>query len=44
MESFWIAETLKYFWLLFAGQDGGVDLENWVFTTEAHPLKLLGKK
>ncbi|KAL6757489.1 glycoside hydrolase, partial [Haematococcus lacustris] len=37
MESFWIAETLKYFWLLFS--DDALDqlpLDQWVFNTEAH--------
>jgi mannosyl-oligosaccharide alpha-1,2-mannosidase len=39
MESFWTAETLKYAWLLFAEEDQ-VSLDDWVFNTEAHPLKL----
>lgn len=63
MESFWLGETLKYFWLLFepvAGErrtgsgagagvggsgDGGgsgasgVGLDEFVFNTEAHPLR-----
>lgn len=37
MESFFLAETLKYFYLLFAG---GVNLTEFVFTTEAHPLRI----
>jgi len=37
MESFYLAETLKYFYLLFEdkGTDN-VDLKNWVINTEAH--------
>lgn len=38
MESFWLAETLKYLHLLF--QDN-VDLTKIVFNTEAHPLPVL---
>ena len=37
METFWIAETLKYLYLLFSPSNT-VDLEKTVFTTEAHPL------
>ena len=37
MESFWLAETLKYFYLCF--EDWGVvSLDEWVLNTEAHPL------
>jgi mannosyl-oligosaccharide alpha-1,2-mannosidase len=39
MESFWLAETLKYFYLLFA-DPGLVSLDDWVLNTEAHPIKL----
>ena len=39
MESFWIAETLKYYTLLFAGPDV-ISLDEWVLNTEAHPFKL----
>ena len=36
MQSFFLAETLKYSYLLFA--DGSkLDLEKYVFNTEAHP-------
>lgn len=39
MESFWIAETLKYFFLLFS-DDSVLPLDQYVFTTEAHPIPL----
>src|SRR5688572_1129345 len=38
MESFWIAETLKYAFLLFS-EESVVSLDEWVFNTEAHPFK-----
>lgn len=38
MESFWTAETLKYYYLLFA-EPGVVSLDEWVFNTEAHPFR-----
>jgi mannosyl-oligosaccharide alpha-1,2-mannosidase len=38
MESFWLAETLKYFYLLFATPDV-ISLDEWVLNTEAHPFK-----
>jgi hypothetical protein len=37
MESYFLAETLKYLYLLFAAP-GVVDLRDHVFNTEAHPL------
>ncbi|XXG96441.1 hypothetical protein Hte_002724 [Hypoxylon texense] len=37
MESFWLAETLKYFYLLFCTPDI-VSLDEYVFNTEAHPF------
>ena len=37
MHSFWFAETLKYFYLLFADEKK-VDLKKVVFNTEAHPI------
>ncbi|EAA34947.3 glycoside hydrolase family 47 protein [Neurospora crassa] len=50
MESFWMAETLKYFYLIFSPEDGaaegsggeeeGVTLDGWVFNTEAHPFRV----
>lgn len=36
-ESYFFAETLKYLFLLFA-DDAALDLNEWVFNTEAHPL------
>lgn len=38
MESFWTAETLKYFYLIFSDPDV-VSLDKYVFNTEAHPFK-----
>jgi mannosyl-oligosaccharide alpha-1,2-mannosidase len=38
MESFWMAETLKYFYLIFSEPDV-VSLDEWMFNTEAHPFK-----
>ncbi len=38
MHSFWLAETLKYFYLLF-GDEKNFDVKKAVFTTEAHPIK-----
>jgi mannosidase alpha-like ER degradation enhancer 2 len=38
MQSFLFAETLKYFYLLFA-PDGRVNLRTVVFNTEAHPIR-----
>ncbi|KAF2147134.1 glycoside hydrolase family 47 protein [Aplosporella prunicola CBS 121167] len=42
MESFWLGETLKYFWLVFE-DEGAWGLDEWVFTTEAHALWLGGE-
>lgn len=38
MESFWLGETLKYFYLIFADEKL-VSLDEWVFNTEAHPFR-----
>ncbi|KAI9900314.1 hypothetical protein N3K66_004576 [Trichothecium roseum] len=38
METFWMGETLKYFYLIFE-DESVVNLDEWVFNTEAHPLK-----
>ncbi|PKY30756.1 glycoside hydrolase [Rhizophagus irregularis] len=37
MESFFLAETLKYLYLLFSTPDV-ISLDDYVFNTEAHPL------
>lgn len=39
-ESFFIAETLKYFFLIFAPPEV-MDLDHFVFNTEAHPLLIV---
>jgi mannosyl-oligosaccharide alpha-1,2-mannosidase len=39
MESFWLAETLKYFYLAFASPDL-ISLDEFVLNTEAHPFRL----
>ncbi|XP_035707771.1 mannosyl-oligosaccharide 1,2-alpha-mannosidase IA-like [Folsomia candida] len=38
-ESFFLAETLKYLYLIFSS-DNLLDLNLWVFNTEAHPLPI----
>ncbi|KAH0444232.1 glycosyl hydrolase family 47 [Colletotrichum camelliae] len=38
MESFFFAETLKYFYLIFSDPEM-INLDEWVFNTQAHPLK-----
>lgn len=38
MESFWMAETLKYLYLIFSEPDL-ISLDDFVFNTEAHPLR-----
>ncbi|OLN85583.1 Mannosyl-oligosaccharide alpha-1,2-mannosidase [Colletotrichum chlorophyti] len=38
MESFWFAETLKYFYLIFSPPDV-ISLDDWVLNTEAHPFR-----
>lgn len=40
MESFWLGETLKYFYLIFSETDV-ISLDEYVFNTEAHPFKRL---
>ena len=42
MQSFVMAETFKYFYLLFAPDDT-LDFRNVVFNTEAHPMRIRGK-
>ena len=40
MESFFLAETLKYLYLLFSDDKNLFPLDQWVFNTEAHPLPI----
>lgn len=40
-QSFFLAETLKYLYLLFT-DDSVIPLDKWVFNTEAHPLPIQG--
>jgi len=40
MQSFFLAETLKYLYLLFS-PPSTIPLDQWVFNTEAHPLKIV---
>jgi mannosyl-oligosaccharide alpha-1,2-mannosidase len=42
MESFWLGETLKYFYLIFS-EPGLISLDEFVFNTEAHPFRRLLK-
>ena len=39
-QTFFLSETLKYLYLLFA-DDKTVSLDEWVFNTEGHPLKII---
>ena len=40
MESFWMGETLKYFYLVFSAPSV-ISLDDYMFNTEAHPLRRL---
>ncbi|KAJ2048968.1 mannosyl-oligosaccharide alpha-1,2-mannosidase [Coemansia sp. S2] len=40
MESFFLAETLKYLYLLFSPTDV-ISLDEYVFNTEAHPFRII---
>ncbi|OMO81738.1 Glycoside hydrolase, family 47 [Corchorus olitorius] len=40
MQSFFLAETLKYLYLLFS-PPSVIPLDEWVFNTEAHPLRIV---
>jgi hypothetical protein len=42
MPSFFLAETLKYLYLLFSDENL-LPLSEFVFNTEAHPLKIFTK-
>lgn len=39
-ETFFLAETLKYFYLLFSDDRKEINLDKFVFNTEAHPLPI----
>lgn len=39
-QSFFLAETLKYLYLIFCPDDV-INLDQWVFNTEAHPLRVI---
>ena len=39
-QSFFLAETLKYLYLMFGSNDE-ISLDEWVFNTEAHPLRIV---
>ena len=43
MQSFFLAETLKYIYLLFT-PPSVIPLDEWVFNTEAHPLRIVTRK
>jgi mannosyl-oligosaccharide alpha-1,2-mannosidase len=38
-----MAETLKYFYLIFSTPDT-ISLDDYVFNTEAHPFKIMKPK
>lgn len=38
LESWFLAETLKYLYLIFSPNDV-ISLDDWVFNTEAHPFR-----
>lgn len=40
MQSFFLAETLKYLYLLFS-PPSAISFDEWVFNTEAHPLRIV---
>ncbi|KAI4382027.1 hypothetical protein MLD38_008039 [Melastoma candidum] len=42
MQSFFLAETLKYLYLLFS-PPSVIPLDEWVFNTEAHPLRIINR-
>lgn len=43
MQSFFLAETLKYLYLLFS-PPSFLSLDKWVFNTEAHPLRIVTRQ
>ena len=38
LQSFWLSETLKYFYLIFS-PPFLISLDDFVFNTEAHPFR-----
>ncbi|KAJ7571681.1 hypothetical protein O6H91_01G172400 [Diphasiastrum complanatum] len=40
MQSFFLAETMKYLYLLFS-PSSVIPLDEWVFNTEAHPIRII---
>jgi len=40
MQSYFLSETLKYLYLLFS-PSSVISLDEWVFNTEAHPLRIM---
>ena len=44
METFYLAETLKYLYLLFSDDPNLFPLDKWVFNTEAHPLPIFNQR
>ncbi|KAJ8009032.1 hypothetical protein DPEC_G00084630 [Dallia pectoralis] len=42
-QSFYLAETLKYLYLLFSDDDH-LAFDHWVFNTEAHPLPVIKRR
>ncbi|KAJ3016787.1 UNVERIFIED_CONTAM: mannosyl-oligosaccharide alpha-1,2-mannosidase [Siphonaria sp. JEL0065] len=40
MESFYLGETLKYFYLLFSDDEALLPLDKYVFNTECHPFPI----
>lgn len=39
LQTFWLGETVKYFYMIFDDSPEALSLDDWVFNTEAHPLK-----
>eukprot|EP00250_Pteridium_aquilinum_P012694 c20880_g1_i1 orf=430-2277(+) len=42
MQTFFLAETLKYLYLLYSPSDL-LPLDKWVFNTEAHPIRVINR-
>ena len=40
METFFLGETLKYFYLLFSDNFDVISIDSWIINTEAHPLPI----